>query len=233
MEGGSAGVGTVFKLDPLGNLSILHSFGAGLAPDGQYPCVGVIRVGGILYGTTNEGGAYNNGAVYRVDTAGNEKLIDSFALDASQGLEPCAMLDHDAAGNLFGTTSQGGTYQWGTIFKIAPNGKATILYNFTGGAADGGLPYAALTHDAAGNFYSIAQVGGAYGYGTVFKLDPAGNFTVLHAFTGGADGGFGLGDAGSHDSVILDAAGNLYGTAPLGGSAFGSSGNGVVFKITP
>lgn len=107
-------------------------------------------------------------------------------------------------GNLYGTTSGGGAYRNGTIFNLDPNtGSPKIRYNFTGGA-DGGQPWYGLVRDASQNLYGTTITGGDFGWGTIFKLDPAGTMTVLHSF----------GDMeayGSRGPLILDAAGNIYG----------------------
>ena len=103
----------------------------------------------------------------------------------------------------------------------ADAGGFKIIYSFQGGN-DGANPYAGLVHDTQGNLYGTTTIGGFYGLGTVFKLDAAGNLTLLYSFTGGADGGI------PHGNLILDAAGNLYGTALISGLD-----HGVVFKITP
>ena len=127
----------------------------------------------------------------------------------------------DSAGNLYGTATFAGQYGAGSVFKISPSGKETILYSFTNGS-DGGTPYAGGVRDAAGNLYGTAFTGGI-GFGTVFKIDVANHFTVLYTFSGGADGGNPWG------GLTMDAAGNLYGTSSIGGV----TGNGGVFKLTP
>jgi uncharacterized repeat protein (TIGR03803 family) len=110
------------------------------------------------------------------------------------------------------------------IFKLDTTGTLTVLHTFTGGA-DGGTPTAAVAQDTAGNLYFATALGGASGHGVVLKLDTAGNLIVLHTFTGGSDGG-------APDSLLLDAAGNLYGTAANGGQC-NHTGCGTVFKIAP
>ena len=145
-----------------------------------------------------------------------------------------AGLVRDAAGNLYGATSQGGSFGDGLVFKFNPAGKETVLYSFTG--VDGNSPNGVI-RDAHGNLYGTTYAGGSGqcrsdlgpGCGTVFRLDAKGNETVLHSFTGGADGA--LPFAG----LILDAKGNLYGTAANGGamSSCNGSGCGVVFKLDP
>jgi uncharacterized repeat protein (TIGR03803 family) len=112
------------------------------------------------------------------------------------------------------------------VFKVDANGKETVLHQFNGG--DGANPYASVVLDSSGNIYGTTQVGGRNGgncsysgCGVVFKLGTSGKETVLHAFTGGADG------ASPVSGVVLDGAGDLYGTAGGGGCC------GVVFKLTP
>src|SRR5262249_29996091 len=121
-----------------------------------------------------------------------------------------------------GTTRRGGTANFGTVYKLTPQGQETTLYSFTGGA-DGASPSrSSLARDSAGNLYGTTPEGGASGVGVVFKLTPGGKFTVLHTFSG-SDG------AVPYGTLVRDKAGNLYGTTYQGG-AFGG---GVVYKITP
>ncbi len=212
---GGAGYGTVFKIDPSGNETVLYSFSGGA--DGAYPAARLVRDAvGNLYGTTG-GGSAGYGIVFKIDPSGNETILHSFT-GGVDGANPYAGLVRDAVGNLYGTTTAGGSAGLGTVFKVRPSGTETILHSFTGGA-DGAIPYAGLVRDAAGNLYGTAS-GGGEGYGTVFKIDPSGNETVLYSFTGGADG------ANPCAGVVRDAAGNLYGTTNGGGL-----GSGTVFKI--
>jgi uncharacterized repeat protein (TIGR03803 family) len=122
----------------------------------------------------------------------------------------------DAHGNLYGTTSQGGEANWGTVFKLAPNGTATELYAFTGGE-DGGGPYAGLIMDAQGNLYGT-------GIDVVFELTPDGTETVLHTFGQSGDG------YEARAGLVMDSEGNLYGTTVYGG---GPDNLGTVYKVTP
>jgi uncharacterized repeat protein (TIGR03803 family) len=126
----------------------------------------------------------------------------------------------DSAGNIYGTTQTGGTAGAGVVFKVNAAGEETVLYSFTGGS-DGGFPYGGVVQDSSGNLYGTTNGGGTAGFGVVFKLDTAGNETVLYSFAGGADGGL------PYSGVIRDSAGNLYGTAQFGGTAYA----GVVYKL--
>jgi uncharacterized repeat protein (TIGR03803 family) len=134
----------------------------------------------------------------------------------------------DAAGNLYGTTYFGGANGgYGTVFRLNRKGKLTLLHSFAG-MPDGQNPHAGVIRDSAGNFYGTTFYGGASGYGTVFKLNAAGRLTILHSFNDSPDGAHPI--AG----LILDTAGNLYGTTSDGGDlSCGFSGCGTVFKLTP
>jgi uncharacterized repeat protein (TIGR03803 family) len=143
------------------------------------------------------------------------------------GSSPSGLI-FDAAGNLYGTTSGGGTYGAGTVFKLDKAGSKSVLYNFTGGN-DGANPhpYSHLVFDAAGNLYGTTYAGGVMSRGTVFKLDTRGIETVLYNFCAGflfpcPDGAY------PAAAVLLDPAGKLYGTASLGGDDY----VGVLFELT-
>jgi uncharacterized repeat protein (TIGR03803 family) len=150
-----------------------------------------------------------------------ERVILSFA-SFPRGASPYAPLARDSSGNLYGTTNQGGQSNAGVVFKVDSSGTQAVLYNFTGGA-DGGNPYAGVIRSSGGEIFGTTYQGGAANVGVVYKLDPYGKETVLHSFTGGADGG------NPYAGVVFDTEGNLYGTTYNGGA----SGAGVVYKITP
>jgi uncharacterized repeat protein (TIGR03803 family) len=160
--------------------------------------------------------------------ASTTKLIYSFA-GSTDGEYTDTELVADSAGNLYGTSVQGGTYGGGTIFQVTPAGGHTVLYNFTGGA-DGGEPYKGVTLDAQGNLYGTAVTGGGGscegGCGVVFKLTNSGGVwtqSVIHTFIGTSDG------SGPGSPVSIDQHGNVYGTTPTGG-AFGM---GTVYQLRP
>jgi len=225
-SGGTADWGVVYKVDAAGQETVLYTFTGG--NDGGIPEAAVIRdSAGNLYGTTADGGTAGCGVVYKLDTSGNETVLYSFSCGAD-GAYPSASLIRDSAGTFYGTTYAGGTAGCGVVFKLDTSGNETVLYSFSCGA-DGAYPFASLIRDPAGNFYGTTYAGGTGagygGWGVVFKLDTAGNETVLHTFTGGTDG------ANPQASLIRDSAGNLYGTASDGGIAAGYSGWGVVFTL--
>ncbi len=159
--------------------------------------------------------------------AGPAKLIYSFSGNAD-GEYTDTELVADSAGNLYGTSVQGGIFGGGTVFQVTPAGIHTVLYNFTGGA-DGGEPYKGVTLDAHGNLYGTAVTGGSGscegGCGVVFKLTNSGGAwtqDVIHTFQG-SDG------SGPGSPVAIDKFGNLYGTTPTGGA----DGIGVVYELKP
>jgi len=198
---------------------VLHNFTGGA--DGGDPYGGVILDSkGNVFGTASEGGDANNGVVFKIDTSGHETVLYSFSGGADGG-GPLGSLIRDSSGDLYGTTSGGGTDNAGVVFKVDPSGHETVVYSFTGGA-DGGYPLGGLVRDASGNFYGATNGGGASGAGVVFKLDPSGHQTVLYTFTGGVDGGY-----PAWVTLARDSAGNLYGTTNGGGT----DNAGVVFKV--
>jgi len=218
--GGAYGRGTVYVVSPNGTEKLLHSFTGGT--DGDGPQSSLIQdASGYLYGTTESGGTYGSGVVFVMNpTSGAEKVLYSFT-GGADGSDPIASLVRDSRGFLYGTTSGGGAYGRGTLFVVSPNGSEEVLYSFTGGT-DGGFPRAALIEDAQGLFYGTTPVGGLFGDGVVFRFDRSRGETVLHSFTGGADGSI------PYSSLIEDANGNLYGTTQQGGAY----GYGIVFIMS-
>jgi uncharacterized repeat protein (TIGR03803 family) len=214
--GGTFGQGTVFKVTSSGKVTALHSFTGG-AMDGANPWAGlVVDAKGNLYGTTSVGGTYNLGTVFEVTPAGEETVLHSFSGGTTDGARPEAGLIVDANGNFYGTTVVGGVNNYGTVFELNSQGQETVLYSFAGMPTDGAYPYASLVMDANGNFYGSTDEGGSSNYGTVFELNSQDQETVLHSFTGGADGG-----EPPWGDLIL-AKGNLYGTASQGGHGLGT-----------
>src|SRR5580765_2351766 len=199
---------------------ILYSFTG--AADGNDPFrSGVIQdAQGNLYGTTSLGGNYGWGTVYRVRPGGGEDVLYSFT-GGADGSRPYASLIQDTNGNLYGTTDGGGTYNRGTVFRVSARGGEKVLYSFTGGV-DGSEPYASLVRDTQGNLYGITAYGGAYDWGTVFRVSLSGSQKVLYSFTGGADGGRPVA------ALIQDTKGNFYSTTQQGGDY----GLGTVFRVS-
>jgi len=178
----------------------------------------VIRdLAGNLYGTTEFGGPDNAGVVYRMNADGQETVLYNFTGGADGG-HPEAGVIRDSAGNLYGTTAEGGS-GYGVVYKLDASGQETVLYKFMD-QLDGGRPYAGVIRDSAGNLYGTTVEGGSFLSGVVYKLNTTGQETVLYSFTGGTDG------SGPDAGLVLDSAGNLYGT-----TSYGGAGYGVVFKV--
>jgi uncharacterized repeat protein (TIGR03803 family) len=257
-SGGSSRGGTVFEVDTTNQETVLYTFcSESGCTDGEWPLASLVRdAQGNLFGTTSEGG---DSACTATDFAGcgtafellppaksggawTETVLHTFT-GPPDGAISQAGLVQDAQGNLYGTTTSGGAYSFGTVFELLPPAKSggtwteTVLYSFcsASGCADGATPLAGLLLDAQGNLYGTTECGangGAYGSGTVFKLAPpaveGGSWTetVLYSFcpvSGCADG------ANPLAGLILDAQGNLYGTTFAGGA----DGGGTVFRLSP
>jgi len=237
-------------------LQTLYSFAGGT--DGWAPWASLVSDGaGNLYGTTRYGGSDVDclntgltgcGTVFKLSPpskkGGAWKETVLYRFSGADGVFPAAGLVRDQAGNLYGTTYEGGTFNGvcsnafidfgcGVVFELSPQAGGTwtenVLYAFTG-QSDGGFPLANLVFDASGNLYGTTQAGGDYlgcGCGTVFELSPNGSQgwieTVLYQFQSGFDGAFPM--AG----VIFDQTGNLYGTTEAGGTM----GPGTVFELMP
>jgi uncharacterized repeat protein (TIGR03803 family) len=231
-----SGCGVVFKMDRNGKETVLYRFTGGT--DGGGPSGGLVRdAAGNFYGTTGLGGdltCYRGvgcGTVFKLDTAGRETVLYSFTGTGGDGAFPHGGLARDQTGVLYGTTYSGGNSSCGNagcgpVFKVDANGKETVLHQFAG--ADGAYPTASVVLDSSGNIYGTTLNGGPSGSncsysgcGVVFKLNTSGKETVLHAFTGGADG---LSPAAG---VVMDGAGTVYGAAGGGGCC------GIIFKLTP
>lgn len=217
--GGKFHYGAMYKVSPTGTETVLYSF-PGLK-GGGFPFAAPVRdSAGNTYTTLWKGGARGYGGVFKLTPTGKGSVLYSFQ-GLTDGGYPYDNLILDSANNLYGTTYWGGTSaEAGVVFKVAPTGKETVLYKFTGGD-DGGNPWSSLVRDSAGNLYGTTFSGGKAGYGVVFKLDTSGTETVLHSFQGGNDG------ENPVAGLTMDASGNLFGTTFYGGT----SGLGTVFEV--
>jgi uncharacterized repeat protein (TIGR03803 family) len=249
--GGLSGCGTVFELSPKAGGGygerILHSF-ANDGIDGTSPRGGLILdSSGNLYGTTYYGGSGTSvncadsggcGTVFELSPqaggAWREKILHSFTQDGVDGILPDTALTIGTDGNLYGITDSGGAnYYWGTVFQLTPiaggSWTETILHSFNSNGSDGFYPNSALVFDAAGNLYGTTYDGGASSAGVVFELSPqpGGSWTEeIFSIAGGLEGNAPVG------GVVIDAAGNLYGTT-INGGAVRNSGGGLVFQLSP
>ena len=194
---------------------------------GIYPTATLVQGGdGQLYGVTPNGGtgnpdcSYYCGTVFKITTGGAQTVLYNFCsqTNCTDGANPLSPLTLSASGNFYGTTSTGGAYGNGTIFRITPNGTMTILHSF--GAGEGNNVVAPLLRAADGNYYGVASGSGAHGHGSIFEITPGGTFTLLYSFSG-SDGASPLG------GLVQDSHGIFYGTT----SAGGANNLGTVFKF--
>jgi uncharacterized repeat protein (TIGR03803 family) len=234
--GGTQGEGTVFEVSPNGHGGwterVIHNFGIS-DNDGEKPAADLIfDSSNNLYGTTMGGGSLGSGTVFEMspDGAGGwtERVLHNCGITIRDGKIPQAGLVFDSLGNLYGTTSAGGTNNGGTVFELSPNGSGgwagKTLHNF-GFGFDGVAAYG-LVFDPAGNLYGTTAEGGNNNAGVAFEMTPSGSGTwterVLHNFGTGNDGAF------PQAGLVIDGAGNLYGTTGGGGI----QGDGTVFVVT-
>jgi uncharacterized repeat protein (TIGR03803 family) len=265
--GGTIGYGSVFKVDSSGNLSIFYSFAG--PPDGNEPVSGLIRDSlGNLYGTTGHGGTATVcgtdqpswagcGIVFKLDPSGTETVLHIFGSNGPDGAFPNGPLALDSSGTLWGSTEEGGKagcnipippngrvvdVGCGTVFKVDASGIESVVHNFT--KTDGAVPIGGVVQDQAGNLYGVTVSGGLQNCpsdylgscGIVFKVDTSGQFSTFYSFKGG-DGGPD-GDI-PESSLVLDPAGNLYGTTNAGGTVqcdpthLPGISCGTIFQLTP
>lgn len=222
--GGVNGAGTVFKLTPAGVETVIYAFGA-TAADGISPQAGLMQAGdGNFYGTTTTGGSNNKGTVFEVSPAGIETVLYSFGATATDGVYPQAGVIQGGDGNFYGTTTNGGANNSGTVFKVTPAGAETVLYSLGSTATDGVAPQGGLIQGSDGNFYGTTDFGGANNAGTVFEVTPAGVESLLYSF------GTVSNDGVSPQAALIQASdGNFYGTTASGGA----NDKGTVFQVTP
>jgi uncharacterized repeat protein (TIGR03803 family) len=240
--GGSYSYGTVYELSPQTGggwtQTILHSFNNNLV-DGYEPYAGLaMDSAGILYGTTRAGGGQDDGTVFELTPEGGgvwtETVLHSFGSSSTEdGISPLSTPVLDSAGNLYGTTLEGGTGRSGTVFELvhgATRWEEKIIHNFVPDAAgDGGFnPRAGVILDAAGNLYGTtsACTCSYTNQGTVFELKRTGGAfaeKVLHYFYDNGSDGY-----NPVAALTFDAEGNLYGTTYAGGIS-----PGTVFELSP
>ena len=227
--GGASDKGTIFEIRSDGTEDKLYDFTS--TPDGGLPRGKLARdKAGNFYATATVGGAAGDGAVVKLAPDGGESVLYSFQ-GGSDGYEPIGDLASDKQGNLYGVTIAGGNFSClqtgcGVVFRLAPDGAETVLHAFS--SAEGFYPAASVVFDKTGNLYGTTSGGGGNGFGTAFKLALDGTLTVLHSFAGNSDG------ANPAAGLLLDKAGNLYGTTQYGGgNASCDGGCGTIFKLAP
>lgn len=195
--------------------------------EGNYPNGGLLDVKGTLYGTTEIGGAFGQGNVFSLSTAGTENVLHSFGgpLDASNPEGDLINVN----GTFYGVAPGNGVYLWGSVYAITRSGGESVVYNFHGGPSDGKEADSPILTYVNHKFYGVTSGGGATGRGTVYSLTTKGVERVLHSFSGGQS------DGAWPDGGLVYLDGLFYGTTTAGGSDYSSRdlGDGIIFSITP
>ncbi|HEY3971908.1 MAG TPA: choice-of-anchor tandem repeat GloVer-containing protein [Candidatus Sulfotelmatobacter sp.] len=223
--GGNFNGGTIFEISSAGKFKLLYTFCAQAnCADGKFPYFPPIQASnGSLYGATTYGGTSGYGVVYEITPAGKYKVIHSFCYACIEGWVPTTIVQ-DANGNFFGTTSNGGDFNYGTVFEITSSNQYVVLHSFNN--TDGAWPVAGLTVASDGNLYGMTWGGGATGNGAIFQITPAGVFTSIYSF---CDLSCGTGTV--PDGWLFQATnGTIYGTTTGGenlvpGNVFSLSNN--------
>ena len=230
--------GTVFKLTAAGKVTTLYSFCAQTGcPDGAQSVAELVQAANRnLFGTTFNGGAYQDGTVFQITLSGT---VTTYGFDGGDGWSPEGALVQGSNGDFYGTTIGGGgnltcptSPGCGVVFKMTPSGMLTALYNFCAQAncTDGSFPSAGLVQATNGSFYGTTSHGGTSnchgGCGTIFEITPSGTLKTLYAFNR-ADG------ASPSSGVVQATDGNFYGTTLSGGTSTNCDGGcGTIFKLT-
>lgn len=217
-DGGTHGLGTVFKMTPAGALTTLYSFGSN-AGDGAGPSPLVLGNDGNFYGTT-QGNAQNVGTFFQVTTSGTLTTVYSFTFANLEGASPQGLIK-GSDGNFYGMTNSGGANNGGTVFKMTPAGALSTIYAFNPSQTGANGLTGTLLQGTDGNFYGTMVGGGNYNSGQVFKVTPGGGLTILYAF-GPLES-----NPGPPGALIQATDGNLYGVTNPGDSV-----SGTVYRIT-
>jgi uncharacterized repeat protein (TIGR03803 family) len=216
-------------------VTVVHSFASapvtGLT-DGRGPGTGPIRaLDGNLYGTTYYGGqnirpgiTSGGGTVYRITPGGAASVLHSFGADGADGVAPGGLMQA-SDGNLYGVTSAGGTYGFGTIFRLTLGGTYTTLYSFGATAGDGRNPHATLVEGPDGKLYGATDSGGAHNGGTLFRISRDGSYFRLHSFS---DDRRSPGGSRPDGGLVVGEDGAFYGVTTLGGEY----GAGTFYRMT-
>jgi uncharacterized repeat protein (TIGR03803 family) len=217
-EGGSYNHGTIFKITPTGNLTVIKHFN--LTVDGGYPKGSLLLANdGNFYGMTSGGSINNGGAIFKLTPSGTYTILRSLSINTDGG-RPQGHLIQATDGFLYGINNAGGVNGYGTIFKIKTDGTSyTVLKSMVN--TTGANSYGSLVQASDGNFYGMTNLGGTANRGVIFRITPAGTYTVLRNLNGTTDGQYPFGD------LIQAKDGFLYGMTNSAGANY----TGTIFKI--
>lgn len=221
-SGGNQGYGTAFTYDFNTGYMVNHHFTGG--PGGSYPQGGLILANdGLLYGTTQYGGANSQGSIFKINPATNTfSTVYAISSENADGRYPFGKLIESSEGVLMGTCSEGGSNGSGTVFKITTDGNFTRLKNLQS-IQDGSFPKSGLGVSDEGVYYGTTEYGGANGYGTIFTITENGDFSKVHDINYTADG------SNPVSAPVSDQNGNMIGTTVTGGANNG----GTIYNISP
>jgi hypothetical protein len=236
--GGALNFGTIFKIDLLGNVEILHNFSGSTYGDGNHPIQDLIlSSNGKMYGTTSEGGIYNAGTIFSCDTLGNYGIVYNFS-GGTNGGGPIQNLTEVSNGIFYGLVYQTGAFGMGIIFSCDTIGNYKLIHSFSGSPYDGMQPLESFYKHSNGILYGTTFNGGTYNAGTIFSCDTLGNYGIIHSFNNTVIPNNGC---NPRCTLIEGDNGILYGTTSNGGNigSYGTiftcstSGNyGVIHKFT-
>ncbi|WP_158267480.1 choice-of-anchor tandem repeat GloVer-containing protein [Adhaeribacter arboris] len=217
--GGEQYYGTIFKISSKGAFTVIHHLSS---EDGGHAYGTLVRGSdGNFYGMASDGGKNYNGTIFKLTPGGTFTVLKHLDF-ATTGANPRGSLVQGKDGSFYGMAGSYGPSSYGTIFKITPGGTFTLLVSLPDNN-QGNAPYGSLVQGKDGYYYGTTSQGGKYGNGTIFKMCTDGTFTTLHSLNINTDGAYPEGN------LIQATDGNLYGTAPSGGS----KGYGTIFRITP
>lgn len=222
-NGGQYSLGTIFSCTTSGDYGVIHTFSGTSYGDGENPFGNLIQTNnGVLYGMTADGGQYGSGTIFSCTTSGDYGIIHNFLGFPSDGSRPLgSSLIQSNNGLLYGMTSEGGQYNFGTIFSCSTNGGYGIIYNFSG-SPDGVFPWASLIEVNGNYLYGTTTAGGQHGWGTIFKISNDGqDYQIIHNFSGFTDG------ATPRGTLFQSSNGLIYGMT-YGGGQYGL---GTIFTI--
>jgi len=226
VAGGSAGLGTVYKVTPAGVVTVLHHFNDGsVSFDGFEPVGGLVQLSnGFMYGTAAAGGMNGDGVIYDVTSGGTYNIIHQFN-GGSEGNLPVGTLVLGTDGKFYGTCLGGGTGGYGSIFRLSliPFTYTTLVSGTSSSAVSSF--WGGLIKGTDGNLYGTGEGGGN---GTAFKMTYAGSVTVLHTFGTISNDGI-----NPDPRMVQGTDGNFYGMTPDGGPGGYPNGKGVIYKIVP
>jgi len=229
-DGGEHGLGTVYRLSPAGELTLIHSF-SGYGVDGSEPVSLIVGTDGALYGSSLYGPGRDYGVVFRMTLDGQWSLLHQFPQNRKDGVFPVSLVaagDGSLVGVAMGLVSGPKRDFQGLIFRVGQGGEFSIIHGFRDGGQGGEQPNPELAVGPDGSIYGCAFSGGSYKRGTAFKLNPDGNLKLLYAF-GGPDRPAWQNPTGG---LALAVDGRLYGALPGGGQLKGNR-HGTLIRITP